>query len=196
MLTQLETLKAMGIEVWALRESGAVLPESAPEPEMPAPVKQRATKENDQVSIPDGELAIPRFRLAMLHYGSVGFCLSLAEGAELPRRFCDDVARVMAADMQALKFQIVEWPMLDTSGIDQSVDAARQVITQKFGVLPPKVIVVGADVAEYFGPLEKVSDDAPVLVGGQSYLLVPSLIELLKSADKKRHLMILLANWQ
>ena len=196
MLTQLETLKAMGIEVWAHRESGAVLPESAPEPEMPAPVKQRATKENDQVSIPDGEPAIPRFRLAMLHYGSVGFCLSLAEGAELPRRFCDDVARAMAADPRALKLQIVEWPMLDTSGIDQSIDAARQVVAQKFGVLPAKVIVVGVDVAEYFVPLEKFRDDAPVLVGKQSYLVVPSLIELLKSADKKRHLMILLANWQ
>ena len=196
MLTQFETLKAMGIEVWVHRESGTVLPESAPEPEMPAPVKQRATKENDQVSIPDGEPAIPRFRLAMLHYGSVGFCLSLAEGAEFPRRFCDDVARAMAADLGALKLQIVEWPMLDTSGIDQSIDAARQVVAQKFGVLPAKVIVVGVDVAEYFVPLEKFRDDAPVLVGGQSYLLVPSLTELLKSADKKRHLMTLLAVWQ
>ncbi len=173
MLTQLETLKAMGIEVWMLRDNSAVLPESAPGHEIPSPVKQRVTKENHQMSIPEAEPAIPRFRFAMLHYGSVGFCLSLTEGAELPRRFCDDVARVMAADLQALKFQIVEWPMLDTSGIDQSIDAARQVITQKFGVLPPKVIVVGADVAEYFGPLEKVGDDAPVLVGGHSYLLVP-----------------------
>ena len=132
----------------------------------------------------------------MLHYGSLGICLSLPEEVDLPRRFCDDIARVMTADIKALKFQIVEWPMLDTSGINQSIDAARQVVAQKFGALPAQVIVIGADVAEYFRPLEKVSDDAPVLVGRQSYLLVPSLKELLGSAKRKRHLMTLLANWR
>lgn len=205
MLTRLETLKAMGIEVWSLRGEITAVPELTPQKArtptreaMPiAKVESETAAASDSVATASATPVqpVPKFRLAMLHYGSVGLCLSLAEGAELPRRFCDDVARLMAADVQSVRFQMVQWPMLDTAGIDQSISAARQVVTQKFNVLPAKMIVIGRDVAEYFGPLEKVGDK-PTLVGRQSYLLLPSLTELLGSADQKRQLMSVLASWQ
>ena len=86
-------------------------------------------------------------------------------------------------------------PMLDTSGIDQSVRAARQVVTQRFITLPDKVIVIGAKIVEYFEPLQNFREGDPLRVGKQTYQLLPSLTELLKSASKKRRLMSLIYNW-
>ena len=196
MLTKLETLKAMGIEIWMHRERSTRVLGSASGLLIPTPDEQRGSQESKQDSSGDAELAIPSLRFAMLHYGSLGICLSLPEEAYLPRRFCDDVARFMAADLEGLKLQIFEWPMLDTSGIDQSIDAAREVVTQKLGALPAQVIVIGENVSDYFGPLEKIGDEAQVLIGEQSYLVILSLAELLKSGTKKRRLMALLARWQ
>jgi len=196
MLTKLQTLKAMGIEVWTHRESNTRMVGSASGLLMPTSVEQRGSEEPKQISSGDEELVIPSFRFAMLDYGSLGICLSLPEEAVLPRRFCDDVARFMAADLEGLKLQIFEWPMLDTSGIDQSIDAAREVVTQKLGALPAQVIVIGENVSDYFEPLKKVGDEGQVLIGEQSYLFIPSLTELLKFGSKKRRLMALLARWQ
>ena len=64
-----------------------------------------------------------------------------------------------------------------------------------FGLLPAKVIVIGSDVVPYFGPLEKALIETPVLVGDQSYLLIPSFSELMRSAQRKRELMALLNGW-
>lgn len=206
MLTQVETLKAMGIEVWTLRGKATAPREALPDvavPEVSLPVATASSEEPREPMVsqpasasPAMHPTVPTFRFAMLHYGTLGFCLALEEGTDIPRRFCDDVVRVMAAEPQSLKQQIVTWPMLETSGIDQSFDAARQVVTQKFSQMPAKVIVVGSEVVQYFGPLEKAQTNAPVRVGSQSYLLISSLPDILKSADRKRELMTLLDGWQ
>ena len=85
--------------------------------------------------------------------------------------------------------------MLNTSGIDQSLASARQVVTQKFAVLPEKVVVFGGDVSIYFSPLKQVESGQPSRVGNQSFLVVPSLVDLMKSPSEKRNLMVVLSNW-
>ncbi|MBT4162612.1 MAG: hypothetical protein HOC70_08470 [Gammaproteobacteria bacterium] len=193
MLNRLETLKAMGIEVWAVRNSTPVnqhMPEAVQQPIDPAP--QRVEQSEEKISPPADQ---PEFRLALLHYESVGLCLSLTPGATLPRRLCDDVARMMGGNIELARFQMLEWPMLNTSGIDQSLASARQVVTQKFAVLPEKVVVFGGDVSIYFSPLKQVESGQPSRVGNQSFLVVPSLVDLMKSPSEKRNLMVVLSNW-
>ena len=176
MLTQLEALKAMGIEVWVLRREEEIVEKQSTsvliEPDPGARQnsldalnfrKQFSAESKTSTNAPLlAEKAVspnvsssPQFRFALLHYMTVGFCVSLSEMDELPRRIFDDIARFMGADPKTMKQQIIEWPMLETSSIDQSLDAARQVVTQKFGLLPAKVIVMGYDLVPYFGPLEK-----------------------------------------
>ena len=217
MLTQLEALKAMGIEVWVLKreeeeivekQSTSVLIEPDPGARQNSLDalnfrKQFSAESKTSTNAPLlAEKAVspnvsssPQFRFALLHYMTVGFCVSLSEMDELPRRIFDDIARFMGAHPKTMKQQIIEWPMLETSSIDQSLDAARQVVTQKFGLLPAKVIVMGYDLVPYFGPLEKALMETPVLVGSQSYLLIPSLSELKRSAQRKRELLALLNGW-
>ena len=215
MLTQLEALKAMGIEVWVLRREEIVEEQSTSvliEPDPGARQnsldalnfrKQFGAETKTSTNAPLlAEKAVfpnvsssPKFRFALLHYMTVGFCVSLSEVDEMPRRIFDDIARFMGADPKTMKQQIIEWPMLETSSIDQSLDAARQVVTQKFGLLPAKVIVMGYDLIPYFGPLEKALMETPVLVGSQSYLLIPSFSELKRSAQRKRELLVLLNGW-
>ena len=215
MLTQLEALKAMGIEVWALRHEEIVEEESTSVSIAPNPGARENSLDalsfrkqfNEERKISTNVLSLekksvshnasssPQFRFALLHYVTVGFCVSLSEVEELRRRIFDDIARFMGADPKTMKQQIIEWPILKTSSIDQSLDSARQVVTQKFGLLPAKVIVIGSDVVPYFGPLEKALIETPVLVGDQSYLLIPSFSELMRSAQRKRELMALLNGW-
>lgn len=139
---------------------------------------------------------IPRFRLALLHYESVGLCLSLGDSKEFPRRFCDDLAKVMGGNVAGVRYHQLEWPMLSTSGIDQSISAARGVVTQKFKVLPNKVIVIGSDVGELFNPLLDMAPVTPHQVGSQSFLLIPALTELLASSTLKRELLVALNQWR
>ena len=179
----------MGIEVWKHREFAAGFLNSSSD-------DQATATDEERVSRKDQYLSIPQFRIAMLHYGSLGICLALDQDEDVPRRFCDDVARVMAADLQSLKFKIVEWPMLDTSGIDQSLKAARQVVTQRFLAMPDKVIVIGAEIRDYFQPIEDIGDETLSIVGKQEYLMLPSLRALFGSVNKKRLLMSLLYNWR
>ena len=207
MQSRLDTLKEMGIEVWRLRSNLPAVPAPSPQMDMapqvnmarmpPASIDHPITKipEQSPVSQNAGQEKTPRFRFAYLHYGSVGLCLSLAGDSALPRRFCDDLARFMGGDVDGVRFQMLEWPMLETSGIDQSMTAARQVVTQKFSVMPAKIIVFGDDVAEYYGPLEKVSSVMPVTVGRQQYLCVASLKTILGSAEDKRSLLQVLNSW-
>ena len=54
---------------------------------------------------------------------------------------------------------------------------------------------MGYDLIPYFGPLEKALMETPVLVGSQSYLLIPSLSELKRSAQRKRELLAFLNGW-
>ena len=181
--------------MWKLRGSGFGLLDSSSVGGALVSGKQRLKDNDQQVSILNDLPPIPEFRIAIMHYGTIGLCLSLEQGEDVPRRFCDDIARAMAADLRSLKFNILEWPMLDTSGIDQSVRAARQVVTQRLITLPDKVIVIGAKIVEYFEPLENFREGDPLRLGKQTYQLVPSLTELLKSASKKRRLMSFIYNW-
>ncbi len=133
---------------------------------------------------------IPRFRLALFHYGSLGLCLSLDTADKLPRRFCDDLARSFGGNIDAVKYHQLEWPMLSTSGIDQSIKAAREVVTQKFRLLPPMVLVFGQDVAEYYPPLDTLEAFSPGRVGPQQFLLIPSLSEFMRSGVEKKRLLL------
>lgn len=196
MQRRLETLREMGIEVWRLRPDPAavVVADSAPVVQ-PAPAAEVVATEPETASRPRDNAVVPEFRLAFLHYETVGLCLSLARGQELPRRLCDDIAGTLGGNVKDVRFQMLEWPMLSTSGIDQSDSAARQVVTQKFGVLPARVIVFGQDVKEYYRPLEKAHAAEPLAVGRQQYLLIDQLKELMGSSQSKRQLLAVLSRW-
>ena len=200
-------LDAMGIDVWSVRP---VIPETEERPGGTSPVpdlvkaigaapEARKTSEMTPEKTPSRvkteSADTPQFRFALLHYGSLGICISLGDSDKLPRRFCDDLARTMDGDVDGLRYHELTWPMLNTSGIDQSVNAAKEVVTQKLKTLPARVLVIGEDVAEYFAPL-KEADAAPLSVGPQSFLLIPSIEKTAESPDIKRTLFVSLQAWR
>ena len=208
MLTRQEYLKAMGIEVWRLRRP---LPEpDALDPRQTHPVEvssadvaavqamPRSSQAEDSAlsaQASASKVSIPRFRLALLHYKTVALVVSLEEKMDPPKRLCDDIARLLGGDLEGLRYRLLEWPMLNTSGIDQSLSSARQVVTQKFGQLPNKVLIFGSEVSDYFGAIESLVPGKPGKVGRQSFIVVPSLLETMSSASAKRALMLSLYQW-
>ena len=107
----------------------------------PAP----AIKIEAAVTVQTGDAAmggpIPEFMLALFHYETIGICLSLRAESELPRRFCDDVARAMGGSIESVRYQSLKLPMLSTSGNAQSIKAAREGVTQKFRQKPAREMV-------------------------------------------------------
>ena len=85
--------------------------------------------------------------------------------------------------------------MLSTSGIDQSINAAREVVTQKFRQMPSRVLVFGDDVGDYYNPLRDLAAMSVGAVGAQAFLKVPALKELLESGSSKRELMLAMLHW-
>lgn len=202
-------LDAMGIDVWSIRpampEPAPVTTGVSPLPDLvkaigtdPEPRKQTTESRQKPTQRPDpvpADAETPHFRFALLHYGSLGICLSLGESDKFPRRFCDDLARTMDGDVEGLKYHELRWPMLNTAGIDQSIGAAKEVVTQKLKTLPAKVLVIGEDVADYFGPLQEATE-MPRTVGSQSFLLIPGMAKTAASADIKRSLFESLQAWR
>ena len=205
-LTRSGYLKAMGIDVWTLRS--AISPEVVVAVESAVQSTNSLTEMSRQVPNRNVETAaavqteaalvgasLPEFMLAFLHYETVGLCLSLGAESELPRRFCDDVARTMGGNIESLRYQLLKWPMLSTSGIDQSINAAREVVTQKFRQMPSKVLVFGDDVGDYYNPLRDLASMSIGAVGAQTFIKVPSLTEILGSGSSKRELMLAMHHW-
>jgi hypothetical protein len=205
-LTRSGYLKAMGIDVWASRS--AIAPEVVVAVESAIQSMNSLTEMSTQALDRDVETTapvqteealagtpLPEFILALFHYETVGICLSLGAESELPRRFCDDVARTMGGNIESLRFQLLKWPMLSTSGIDQSINAAREVVTQKFRQMPSKVLVFGDDVGDYYNPLRDLAPMSVGAVGAQAFLKVPSLKKLLESGSSKRELMLAMLYW-
>jgi hypothetical protein len=113
----------------------------------------------------------------------------------LPRRLCDDIAGLMGGNPEGLRFRQLDWPMVNNSAIDQSADAAREVVTQKFSQMPAKVIVIGESLGDYFGPVADLQPWLPARAGRQEILLVPSVRALMDSAAQKRQLLMALKGW-
>jgi hypothetical protein len=209
-LTRGGYLKAMGIDVWTSRPADAPQVVAAAEPVIKpanrqtgmsgqAAVKKVEKVETDTpVRIGDAAAVkeIPEFMLALFHYETIGICLSLCAESELPGRFCDDVARAMGGNIESVRYQLLKWPMLSTSGIDQSIKAAREVVTQKFRQMPSRVLVFGEDVGDYYNPLRDLSPMSVGTVGAQTFLMVPSLKDLLGSGSAKRELMLAMHHWR
>jgi hypothetical protein len=209
-LTRGGYLKAMGIDVWTTRPAVAPPLEAAAELAIKPANRQTAVEkvrklEKAEIVKPDtpvqvGDAAsvkeIPEFMLALFHYETIGICLSLRAESELPRRFCDDLARAMGGNIKSVRYQLLKWPMLSTSGIDQSINAAREVVTQKFRQMPSRVLVFGSDVGEYYNPLRDLSPMSVGAVGAQTFLMVPSLKDFLGSGSAKRELMLVMQHWR
>jgi hypothetical protein len=205
-ITRSGYLKEMGIDVWIPRSAIApqvvVAVESAIQSmngltEMSAQAPDRDVETAAVVQTKTSSIGapLPVFMLALLHYETVGLCLSLGAESELPRRFCDDVARTMGGNIESLRYQLLKWPMLSTSGIDQSINAAREVVTQKFRRMPSKVLVFGDDVGDYYNPLRDLASMSIGAVGAQTFIKVPSLTEILGSGSSKRELMLAMHHW-
>jgi len=206
-LTRNGYLKAMGIDVWTSRSVVApqtvAAVEAAIEPASRSTVMSRsapAIKIEADVTVQTGDAAmgepIPEFMLALFHYETIGICLSLRAESELPRRFCDDVARAMGGNVESVRYHLLKWPMLSTSGIDQSINAAREVVTQKFRQMPARVLVFGDDVGDYYNPLRDMVPLSVGAVGVQTFLKVPSLKDLLGSGSAKHELMLAMHRWR
>ncbi len=135
--------------------------------------------------------AQPRFTLAFLHYDQLGLCLCLPDGqAKVPRLFCDDIARALGNDPETARFQLLEWPMLKhSSSIDQSIDAAIQVVAQKFSLLPGTVLVFGEAAKQYHPGLETLVVAGGVQeLAGQTVYLFDEVSQVMQSAATKRTL--------
>ena len=206
-LTRSGYLKAMGIDVWTSRSPVAPQVVAAVEAAIEhassqAGMSRLAPTKNVEAdsSVQTGDAAagkeIPEFMLALFHYETIGICLSLRAESELPRRFCDDVARAMGGNIESVRYQLLKWPMLSTSGIDQSINAAKEVVTQKFRLMPSRVLVFGDDVGEYYNPLRDLAPLSVGAVGDQTFLKVPSLKGLLGSGSAKRELMLAMHHWR
>ena len=206
-LTRNGYLKAMGIDVWTSRSVVApqtvAAVEAAIEPASRSTVMSRsapAIKIEADVTVQTGDAAmgepIPEFMLALFHYETIGICLSLRAESELPRRFCDDVARAMGGNVESVRYHLLKWPMLSTSGIDQSINAAREVVTQKFRQMPARVLVFGDDVGDYYNPLRDMAPLSVGVVGVQTFLKVSSLKDLLGSGSAKHELMLAMHRWR
>ena len=187
----------MGIDVWSTRPVASEQTEPAIQAESDKLKKissAPATQKKPSAETPRAKT--PKFTLAFFHYQEVAVCVSVNDmNGAVPRRLCDDMARYVGVDVAAVRFQQLEWPMLSTSGIDQSKQAARQVVTQKFSQLPERVIVLGKEVAEYYGPLEKLDGLEPMKIGKQSILLISEPRSLMTSSTLKKSLMLALSSW-
>jgi hypothetical protein len=206
-LTRSGYLKEMGIDVWTSRpavDDQVIAVAQAPvkpansQAGMSGQASVNKVEAVAQVQTEDAAAVkeIPEFMLALFHYETVGICLSLRAESELPRRFCDDIARAMGGNIESMRYQLLKWPMLSTSGIDQSINAAREVVTQKFRQMPSRVLVFGEDVGEYYNPLRDLSPMSVGAVGAQTFLMVPSLKDLLGSGSAKRELMLAMHHWR
>jgi hypothetical protein len=212
-LTRSGYLKEMGIDVWTSRSAVAsqvvAEAETAIKPagsqaglSGQAAVKkvEKAEKVKTDAPVQTADAGagkeIPEFMLALFHYETMGICLSLSAESDLPGRFCDDVARAMGGNIESVRYQLLKWPMLSTSGIDQSINAAREVVTQKFRQMPSRVLVFGEDVGDYYNPLRDLSPLSVGAVGAQTFLMVPSLKDLLGSGSAKRELMLAMHHWR
>lgn len=213
MLSTRQYLQAMGIDVWERRElrqrrpvlAGTPVADESSTAQEPSrrtvnriTEPRETTRETTDVPAANSQPApaVPRFRLGLYHYDSVGLCIFLGEHDELPRRLCDDVARIMGGDVEKLRFQELKWPMLETAGIDQSEHAAREVVTQKFRTLPDNLLVFGAGIANYFHPISSLTHMTPARVGTQTMLLVNDLQVFMTSAQEKRNLLRILHQWR
>lgn len=204
-LTRKQYLAAMGVDVWVSRppkEEGITGPVPATRPEPPIPasaaLKVQARAPLPERSAPsqaaEGRAArqvpeeVPRFSFALLRYGSVGLCLSLANEEKLPRRFCDDVARAAGGDVESAEFQQLNWPMVKSASLDQCLDAAREVVTHKFSQLPDRIFVFGHDVCAYHHPIARGKPGEVVRDGAKQYVLMAGASEVMASPAEKRRL--------
>lgn len=209
MLSKRQYLQAMGIDIWTRRAAQPVaevtIP-TLPDVEIEKPSRIRAVRQT-QIRDEPGPLKdvfaeTPNFRLALLHYGSVGLCCLMGvekkgdDKARFPRRLCDDIARAVGGNVDGVQYRELAWPMLDTPGIDQSIGPARDVVTQKIKSLPSRVLVMGAEVGRYFPPVEGITIMQTVRFGSQDFLMLPDTGQILAGTVNKRELMTVLLAWR
>ncbi len=196
----------MGIDVWVLRtnvapieaETAAAAPAATTQSrgiqqvaDAIGPITETQTdapKPAPKPAAPQKLKETPSFTLALFHYGTVGICISVAPGQSPPRKFCDDVARAAGGDVGGVRYQQLEWPMVKSSSIDQSIDAARAVVAQKFSLLPQQVMIFGSDVCNYFAPIEAGSPGTTIRHEERRFTLMPAVAEVMSSASHKRQL--------
>ncbi len=137
---------------------------------------------------PNTAAPVPEFRFALLHYGLIGMCVALEKRAQLPRRFCDDIALALGIPLVDTKYQLLNWPMLESASFDQSRESAMSVVGQKFEMLPRTIIVFGQDVALYHPPLVSIRPPATLETNGQRLVFFPAVAEVMQSAELQRNL--------
>lgn len=109
------------------------------------------------------------------------------EGA-LPERFCDNLAIALAQDIERKQVKPpLEWPMVG-KGIDQSLEAARQVVAHHIAQLPPLTLVFGEAMPHYYPPLEAAKPNGETTTEGRRLLLLPGVEAVMQSATLKREL--------
>ena len=196
-------LNAMGIDVWIRRPVRAVPRAVDPQLEPDAATgggaeSNEATQERPSAAVQPVD--IPHFRMGLIHYESsqnetIALCTLIPEGAAFPKRFADDLARVMGGNLEAARYQELNWPMLSSANIDQSIDAAREVVRRKFEVLGARVIVLGDTLNQYLPAMASIEPWQTGTLGRQSVLVTPAFEEL-NTAEAKRRLLQALMAWQ
>ena len=205
-MSKQQYLRAMGVDVWILRPSPGVAPAVADSPGA-APAATRAAPgaraapaprpaPASRAAAPGTGASAAGLRFAVLHYGDIGLCVLLTGEAELPKRFCDDIARTLGADPKGLRYQQLDLPPPGAEGAGQDVAAAAQQLAQRFETLPDRVMVFGAETADFFSPLRDIEPMTPSRLGHRRILLISSLPALMRSSEAKRALLRVLHEWR
>ena len=151
--------------------------------ESPAPATQPPTPAAAQ----EPKEPAPQFRLAFLAYTQLGLCLHLA--GDLPRQFCDDLARALGEDPNAASLKYLDWPLVKNNpAIDQSLSIAQQAVAEALAQLPARVLAFGEALPRYCPPLADASPGAQIKAGSQTLTLLPDAAALMASAEAKRRL--------
>lgn len=149
-------LREMGVDVWVPRTRN---------PLIPRPVKTGQAVTPEERAIPATETPEPRpaakaaapaadpFHLCFITYRDMSLVFSVPVGVtSLPeslRRFADDIALACLVDRPEPVIANLRWPMVQSTHIDQSDEAATAVVAQRLGKCGRRVLLFGDKAASY-----------------------------------------------
>ncbi|MDA0789521.1 MAG: hypothetical protein O2780_08705 [Proteobacteria bacterium] len=174
MITKLDYLQRMGIEVWLPRDAADAAKNALAETNDHSVAEAASAGETDlaalrsrqqpaktpapESSTPSAPAATtsgprkpPRFCLFFLDYGELGICGALTVDGSFDqpmRRFCDDVAQSILGKVPGKATLLeVRWPLVESSAISQSIEDARELVTASLARLPPRRLILGDEFA-------------------------------------------------
>jgi hypothetical protein len=177
-VSKLEYLARMGVEVWVPRESQPKgITEDVHPPATEAPVE-----------IP-GPSPEPLY-FCFLNYGNVALCCALEPGlTTIPndvRRLCNDIAFALVGKRAAPEVLELRWPLIETG--PSSIESAVALVRQNAARLPARIVMFGLRFAQYSLDVEDIEAGVLYLQGEQQILVEDDISDYIGSVERKRSL--------